>query len=378
MSTLANSKLPRISAAQPDMAGNERNYVLECVDTTWISSAGRFILEFEQEFSRYFHARNAITCTNGEMALHLALVALEIGKGDEVILPSLAEVHMAHAVSYAGATPVFLDCAPNSLTLDPATLEPRITSRTKAILAPHLYGAPCDMASIVEIAQRHGVKVIEEASDIGAGQQNVTSIGRQGDCAIFNFSGSRLINTGEGGMITTDDDDLASKIRLLRGQGMDLTRRYWFPVVGYNYRMTNIQAAIGLAQLEHAYERAEAWRKVATWYEEKLVRLGDRLSSLPPKDAARHASGAYTVRLADHDANSRDIIIAYLEAGGIESTRVVAPIHLMPPYAHLNTGELRWAEAIAKNGLNLPVHADLAEADVERVVVTLVEALAQH
>lgn len=378
MSTLANSTLPRISATQPSMDGNERAYVLECVDTTWISSAGRFILEFEQEFSRHFRVRNAITCTNGEMALHLALVALEIGTGDEVILPSLAEVHMAHAVSYAGATPVFIDCAPNSLTLDPAKLQTLITSRTKAILAPHLYGSPCDVAAIVEIAQRHGVKVIEEASDIEAGQRNVIDSSLQGDCAIFNFSGNRLINTGEGGMITTNDDDLASRIRLLRGQGMDLTRRYWFPVVGYNYRMTNIQAAIGLAQLERISERAEARNRVATWYDDKFVQLGERLTRLPPKSAARYPSGAYTVRLTDHDANSRDLVIAKLEAGGIESARVAPPIHLMPPYAHLKTGALPWTDAVAADGLNLPVHADLTAADVDRVVATLAEVLAQN
>jgi len=210
---------PRISVAAPSLDGNERDYVLECLDSTWISSVGRFITDFEKAFADYCGVKHAIACNNGTTALHLALVALGVGPGDEVIVPSLTYIASANAVTYCGATPVLIDNDPRTFNLDPAKLEALITPRTKAIMPVHLYGQICDMDPILEVARKHGLKVVEDAAEaVGATYKGKMS-GSLGTCATFSFFGNKIITTGEGGMITTDDDELAAKMRLLRGQG---------------------------------------------------------------------------------------------------------------------------------------------------------------
>lgn len=376
MTSPANTTLPRISVAAPCLDGKEREYVLECMDTTWISSVGRFISEFEKAFADYCGVRNAIACNNGTTALHLALVALDIGPGDEVIVPSLTYIASANAVTYCGATPVLIDNDPGTFNLDPAKLEALITPRTKAIMPVHLYGQVCDMDPIIAIAQKHGLKIVEDAAEaVGATYKGKKS-GSLGACATFSFFGNKIITTGEGGMITTDDDELAAKMRLLRGQGMDPNRRYWFPIVGYNYRMTNIQAAIGLAQLERVEEHLASRQQVVAWYDEKLSRLGNRVVKPHVEDTGRHVFWMYTVRLGEGLATSRDQVIMDLDALGIESRPVFHPMHILPPYAHLATDDLKQAEACGADGLNLPTHAGLTEADIDRVVAALDQVLA--
>ena len=369
------STLPRISVAAPRLDGKERDYVLECMDTTWISSVGRFISEFEKAFAEYCGVKHAIACNNGTTALHLALVALGVGPGDEVIVPSLTYIASANSVTYCGATPVLVDNDPGTFNLDPAKLEALITPRTKAIMPVHLYGQVCDMDPILEIARKHGLLVVEDAAEaVGATYKGKKS-GSLGTCATFSFFGNKIITTGEGGMITTDDDELAAKMRLLRGQGMDPNRRYWFPVVGYNYRMTNIQAAIGLAQLERVDEHLAAREKVVAWYDEKLARLGNRVTKPRVDPHGRHVFWMYTVRLGEGLAISRDQVIKDLDAMGIETRPVFHPMHTLPPYADRDTGDLKVAEACGADGLNLPTHAALTEADIDRVVAALDQVL---
>ncbi|UAL11781.1 DegT/DnrJ/EryC1/StrS family aminotransferase [Caulobacter segnis] len=366
---------PRISVAAPSLDGNERDYVLECLDSTWISSVGRFITDFEKAFADYCGVKHAIACNNGTTALHLALVALGVGPGDEVIVPSLTYIASANAVTYCGATPVLIDNDPRTFNLDPAKLEALITPRTKAIMPVHLYGQVCDMDPILDVARKHGLKVVEDAAEaVGATYKGKMS-GALGTCATFSFFGNKIITTGEGGMITTDDDELAAQMRLLRGQGMDLNRRYWFPVVGFNYRMTNIQAAIGLAQLERVDEHLAARQQVVAWYDEKLSRLGNRVIKPHVEDTGRHVFWMYTVRLGEGLAISRDQVIKDLDGLGIESRPVFYPMHVMPPYAHLATGDLANAEVCGADGLNLPTHAGLSEADIDRVIAALDQVL---
>lgn len=374
MTSPANG-LPRISVAAPRLDGREREYVLECMDTTWISSVGRFISEFEKGFAAYCGVKHAIACNNGTTALHLALVALGVGPGDEVIVPSLTYIASANAVTYCGATPILIDNDPRTFNLDPAKLEALITPRTKAIMPVHLYGQVADMDPILAIAKKHGLMVIEDAAEaVGATYKGKMS-GSLGACATFSFFGNKIITTGEGGMITTNDDELARVMRLYRSQGMDPNRRYWFPVVGFNYRMTNIQAAIGLAQLERVDEHLAAREKVRGWYEEKLARLGNRVMKPYVAPTGRHVFWMYTVRLGEGLSTSRDQVIKDLDALGIESRPVFYPMHVMPPYAHLATDDLKHAEACGADGLNLPTHAGLTEADIDRVVAALDQVL---
>ena len=361
----------RITVAAPNLNGNERDYVLECLDTTWISSGGRFITDFEKAFADYCGVKHAIACNNGTTALHLALVAMGIGPGDEVIVPSLTYIASANAVTYCGATVVLVDNDPRTFNIDPALIEAKITPRTKAIMPVHLYGLVADMDPILEVAQKHGLMVIEDAAEaVGATYKGRMS-GSLGDCATFSFFGNKIITTGEGGMITTNDDTLAATMRLYRSQGMDPNRRYWFPVVGFNYRMTNIKAAIGLAQLERIEQHLAARERVVAWYDEKLSRLGDRIIKPHVASTGRHVFWMYTVRLGDGLSTSRDQVIKDLDALGIESRPVFHPMHMMPPYAHLAMDDLKQAEACGADGLNLPTHAGLTEADIDRVVAGL-------
>lgn len=374
MTAVADS-LPRISVAAPSLDGNERDYVLECLDSTWISSAGRFITDFEKAFADYCGVKHAIACNNGTTALHLALVAMGIGPGDEVIIPSLTYIASANAVTYCGGTVVLVDNDPRTFNIDPALIEAKITPRTKAIMPVHLYGQVADMEPILAIAKKHGLMVIEDAAEaVGATYKGRMS-GSLGDCATFSFFGNKIITTGEGGMITTNDDALAATMRLYRSQGMDPNRRYWFPVVGFNYRMTNIQAAIGLAQLERVEHHLAARERVVGWYEQKLSRLGNRVIKPHVEGFGRHVFWMYTVRLGEGLSTSRDQVIKDLDALGVESRPVFHPMHVMPPYAHLATDDLKQAEACGADGLNLPTHAGLTEADIDRVVAALDQVL---
>ena len=245
----------RIMVAEPTLGGNERKYVLDCLDTNWISSNGKYIGMLESAFAEFCGSKHAIACNNGTTSLHLALVAMGLEPGDEVIIPTVTYIATANCVRYCHATPVLVDVEPGTLNVDPAAIEKAITPKTKGIIPVHLYGYPADMDAINAIAQRHGLFVLEDAAEAHGATIGGRRVGSMGTAASFSFFGNKIVTTGEGGMLTTDDDDLAARMRLLRGQGMDPKRRYWFPVVGYNYRMTNIQAAIGLGQMERVSEK---------------------------------------------------------------------------------------------------------------------------
>ena len=235
-----------IPVSAPTLAGNEKRYVMDCLESNWISARGKYVEQFEAAFAEFCGVRHGVSCTNGTVALHLALLALGIGPGDEVIVPTLTFVATANAVRYCGATPVFVDCEPETWNIDPGLIESRITPKTKAIIVVHLYGHPVDMDAVMSLADRHGLFVVEDAAEAHGAIYRGRMVGSIGHIATFSFFGNKVISTGEGGMVTTDDAELARIVRLLKEQGMDPKRRYWYPVVGYNYRMTNVTAAIGL------------------------------------------------------------------------------------------------------------------------------------
>ena len=264
--TLPNSPneqkpLARISVACPVLNGRETEYVMECMRTSWISSVGRFVTEFERGFADFCGVRHAVATNNGTTALHLALVAIGIKPDDEVIVPSLTYIASANAVKYCGATPVFVDNDPVTFNIDPAAVEAAITERTKAIIPVHLYGHMADMDVLIEIATKHDLLIVEDAAEAVGARYKGRRAGSLGTCATFSFFGNKILTTGEGGMVTTNDGELAERLKLLRGQGMDPQRRYWFPEIGYNYRMTNLAAAIGLGQLENIEHHLSADRR---------------------------------------------------------------------------------------------------------------------
>jgi perosamine synthetase len=360
-----------IPVAHPVFAGNEKKYVNECLDDVWISSVGRFIGDFEREFARFCGVAEAVSCNNGTAALHLALQALGIGPGDEVIVPTLTYIATANAVRYCGATPVFVDSEPRTMNINPAQIESRITPRTRGIIPVHLYGHPADMAPILDLAGRRGLFVLEDAAEAHGALYRGTKTGALGGAATFSFFGNKIITTGEGGMITTSDKELANKIRLLRGQGMDPQRRYWFPIIGNNFRMTNIEAAIGLAQLEKVDYHLDMRRKVASWYDRHLAPLQDQLQLPVEERWARHSYWIYTILLKNGDQAGRDQLMRELAEASIETRPVFYPMHVMPPY--LEPGcSYPVAESCSRRGINLPTHGLLTEDDVAYIAESLV------
>jgi len=352
-----------IPVACPILGGNEKKYVLECLDSGWISSIGRFIGLFEESFARFCGAGHAISCNNGTSALHLALEALGTSPGDEIIVPTLTYVATANAVRYCGAQPVFVDSDACTMALDPRSLEAAITKRTKGIIAVHLYGHPADMNQILEIARKHGLFVMEDAAEAHGALYQGRAVGSLAQAATFSFYGNKIISTGEGGMVTTSDAAVRDRLRLLRGQGMDPERRYWFPMIGYNYRMTNIAAAIGLAQLEQVNDFLQQRRLIASIYARELGNLRDHIQLPIEQPWAKHAFWSYPIVLLDTVSLSRDDMLKALEQDGIETRPVFYPMHTMPPYREAN-GKYPIAERLGSRGLCLPMHCLLTEEDV--------------
>lgn len=353
-----------IPVAAPTLAGNEKKYVNDCLDSTWISSTGQYIDRFEAAFADYCGVKHAVACSNGTTALHLALLGLGVGPGDEVIIPTLTFVATANAVTYCGGKPVLVDSEPGTWNIDPAQIECRITPRTKGIVVVHLFGHPADMTPIIDIARRHGLFVLEDAAQAHGAEYSGRRTGALGDAATFSFFGNKIISTGEGGMFVTNDDAMASHVRQLRSHGMDPKRRYWFPMVGYNYRMTNICAAIGLAQLENIDFQLRRRREVVSWYLEEFASVPGVFWQAEHAPA-RHAWWMFTAVLADSLAVDRDGIMLALRDHGIETRPVVIPMHQLPPYRHLAFGSsLPVSDRLARRGINLPTWAGISREDV--------------
>jgi len=368
---------PLIPVAAPVLAGREREYVADCMESGWISSAGKYVELFESEFAKFCGVRHAVSCCNGTAALHLALAALGVGPGDEVIVPTLTFVATANAVTYCGARPVFVDSEIETWNLDPEQVASKITTRTRGIVAVHLYGHPAEMGALRALARRHGLFLLEDAAEAHGARYRGRPAGSLGDIAAFSFYGNKIIATGEGGMVTTNDDALAARVRLLRGQGMDAERRYWFPVVGYNYRMMNIPAAIGLAQLERAGWHMRRRREVAAAYE-RLLGGVQGLGWQEEHDWARHAYWMFTVLLRGEAADHRDRLMARLHEEGVETRPVFYPVHSLPPYREASRGEeFPVAESLARRGVSLPTWAGLSREDLGYVCERLRACLSE-
>ena len=362
-----------IHIASPDLSGNEKRYVNECLDSTWISSAGHFIGDFERAFADLCGSRHAVATNNGTTALHLILAALNIGPGDEVIVPVLTYIATANAVRYCGAEPVFVDVEPDTMNMDPRLFEAAITERTRAVIPVDLYGHPADMVAITAIADRHGIHVVEDSAEAHGAEINGHRVGSFGLVTAFSFFGNKILTTGEGGAVTTDDPDLAARLRLLRGQGMDLKRRYWFTDVGFNYRMTNIAAAIGLAQLERFDESLIRRDLIAKQYDELLANVpGLGLPSQRPE--VRRVNWLYTITIDGASVDQRDRLISGLAEDGIETRPVFHPLHHLPPYLQPDRS-YPVAERLGASGISLPTHLGLTEGDITTVCNALADRL---
>lgn len=360
----------RIPIYQPTLDGNEKKYVNECLDSTWISSKGEFLPRFEAAFCNYTGARHATAVCNGTVALHLALVALGIGPGDEVIVPTLTYVASVNAITYTGAKPVFVDSLEDTWQMDPRDVVRKVTDRTRAIMVVHLYGHPCEMDTLLGIANEHSLFIVEDCAEAFGALYKGRHVGSFGDVAAYSFFGNKTVTTGEGGMVTTNDETLFDRCVHYRGQGLAKHREYWHDVVGYNYRMTNICAAIGLAQLERANELLEKKRRIVELYMEELAGLPIEVHS--EHEGVRHSY--WMVSILTENASTRDKVRHALTEAGIETRPVFSPVHTMPMYTkHFERHPV--AERLGWGGINLPSWPGLGALDIKTICSTLKQAL---
>jgi perosamine synthetase len=361
---------------EPLLDGHERDYVLDCLDTSWISSSGKYIGAFEEAFARYCGAAHGVACSNGSTAIHLALAAMEIGPGDEVIVPCFNLIVATNAVILTGAKPVLVDVDPRTWCIDPALVEEKVTPRTRAIIAVHMYGHPCDMDPLLAIAARHGLKVIEDGAEAHGAEYKGRRVGGLADAACFSFYGNKIITTGEGGMVTTNDAALAERMALLRSQAFE-EPRFVHRYIGFNYRMTNVQAAMGLAQVERIDHKVARKRELAGWYSSMLA--ADPEITLPVEEPwALNVFWMYGVVLHDGFGLSRDELMRALAAQGVETRAFFYPMHQQPVYRNGSdprfpdvSGSYPVSERLGRAGLYLPSGVTLTHEQAEQVVAAL-------
>lgn len=348
-------KLPPIPVYEPYRAPHAKRYVDDCMDTNWISSKGKYLALFEEKCAEYLGVERAAAVSNGTVALHLALLALGIGPGDEVIVPSLTYVASANAIAYVGATPVFVDSKIETLQMDPLDVARKITPKTRAILAVHLYGHPCELDALQKLCCERGLFLVEDCAEAFGSFYRGVHVGTQCDVSTFSFFGNKTLTTGEGGLVICRNRELDQKVRLLRSQGTPVEGRYWHSVVGYNYRMTHLAAAIGVAGLEVIEEILEKKRAIAAFYERNIpLRFHQAVGPVV------HSYWMCSVLL-----DKREALRAFLSERGIETRPFFHPVHQLPMYA--KGEQLPQAEALSAQGVNLPSFPALTEEQLCRI-----------
>lgn len=360
---------------EPVLDGNEKRYVLDCLETNWISSLGSYITRFEETMARWCGVPHAVACSSCTTGLHLALTALGIGPGDEVLIPDFTLIVSANTVIQAEARPVLVDADPKTWCIDPAKIEAKIGPRTRAIMPVHMYGHPCDMEAILSIARRHGLLVIEDCAEAHGARLGDRLVGSFGDAACFSFYGNKILTTGEGGMVLCSDAALADRMRLLRNQAFEHPR-FVHREVGFNYRLTNVQAAIGLAQAEKVDEKVEKKREIARWYAEAFAGVAD--VELPwEAPGATNVYWMYGVKLGDSFRLGRDGVMAAMKEKGVETRAFFCPMHRQPVFSGSDprfpdvSGDYPVSDDLWKRGLYLPSGLGLTRAQVEEVVEKL-------
>lgn len=361
-----------IPISEPSIGELEIEYVTDAVKSTWISSIGPYINRFEEEFAAFCGTKHAVAVSNGTVAIHLALLAHGIQPGDEVIMPNLSFIATANAVYHAGAVPVFVDIDEVNLGLKASLIERHITSKTKAIMPVHLYGHPADMEAINKVAQKYNLIVIEDAAEAHGAKINGKTVGSWGHSATFSFYGNKNLTTGEGGMVTTNDDHIADRCRFLRDHAMTKEKRYWHTEVGFNYRMTNLQAALGCAQLSRIDELLNKRQWI---FNEYLKHLGndERIVLNRTEAWATNSYWLICVEIVGLTDGSREELMKQLKTNGIDSRPYFYPMSQMP-YINKKVDTPVTFE-ISQRGLNLPTFFDITAEQIERVCMTLLSLI---
>jgi len=367
----------KIPVCEPDLTELEWKYLLECFDSGWISSIGPMVREFEQKFADWVCCKYGVSTTSGTTALHLAVAALELGPGDEVIIPTFTMVATCNAVLYQGARPVLVDADPETWCMDVEQVKEKISSRTKAIIPVHIYGHACDMKPLLELAEDHGLSIIEDAAEAIGTEYEGMRAGGIGRCGCFSFYANKTITCGEGGMLVTDDERLAERARILMNHGFTPGTHFLHYHVGFNFRMTSMQAAVGLAQLERIDKLVEAKRRNASLY----TRLLKGIPGLTLPTEKPYCKSSYWMfgLLVDEEefGIDRDELQRFLAARGVETRAFFRPMHRQPVYRRrgLFRGEsYPVADTLARRGLYLPSSTKLTEEQIRYVCGAVREA----
>ena len=354
----------QIPVADTFLCGNEKKYVLEALESGWISSIGPHVKKFEEAFARYVGVSHAGACSNGTTALQLAYHACGIAKGDEVIMPNFTFVATANAATYLGAKPVFVDVDEKTWNIDVHQIEAKISPKTKAIVPVHIYGVPCDMARILKIAKKHGLKVIEDCAESHGASFGGKRTGSMGHASAYSFFGNKIITTGEGGMVTTDDDILFERVQFLKSHAMDRKRRYFHPEVGYNFRMTALQAAFGLGQLEGIDSIIAHKQRIAQRYCELLADVPG-ISFQEDQPGGKRVHWLFNIRIGREFGKTRPEVEWGLAQQGIDSRNTFIPMTDLPMYHEAEGYPV--SHRISEEGLSLPTGAALTESQIQTV-----------
>jgi perosamine synthetase len=376
-----------IPVNEPSLNGRSLEYVSECVRTGWVSSAGRFINEFEDQWAAYCGRKHGIAVANGTVALQLAIAALDLQPGDEVIMPSFTIISCALAVIYNGGVPVLVDSDPRSWCLDVDQVKGKITPRTRAIMPVHIYGHPVDMDPLLQLASEYGLAIIEDAAEAhgaeylskrGSANERWHRCGSFGTMSTFSFYANKLITTGEGGMVVTDDPALADTLRSMRNLCFQTQRRFYHEALGFNFRLTNIQAALGLAQLEGMPEIIERKRRIGQTYNQRL--RGISALRLPIEESwARSVYWMYGIVLTEDSLTNADGLAETLKKLGVETRPFFLGMHEQPVFHKrglFKDEHYPVAEELGRQGLYLPSGLGLTDEQMDRVCAAVFEVLA--
>lgn len=377
-STISEAPPGRIALSEPEISGNEWKYVKECLDTGWVSSAGAFVERFEKSVAAYTGAQEAVSTVNGTSALHVSMVALGIEPGDEVVVPAVTFVAPVNAVKYCGGEPVFMDCDPDTLCMDTAKLAAFLKNecsrgkdgftynratkrRVKAVVPVHVFGHPARLDELLDACQGKNIEIIEDATESLGAEFMGKKTGTFGAAGCFSFNGNKIITTGGGGMVVTDDRALAARLRHLTTQAKTDAFEYEHDEVGYNYRLTNIQAALGVAQMERLEEFVSAKRRNAESYRRLLKESAGLMWEEP---WARSNFWHCTIRAGEE---RRGPLIRHLTESGIQVRPLWKPVHLLPMYRGCQAYRMENAEAAYRSCLNIPSGVALKNWEIERV-----------
>lgn len=354
-----------IPVSNPDLSELEKRYLNRAFDSGWISSTGEFVEKFEYLWAKQIGSKHALAVANGTVALHLALASLGIGAGDEVIVPNLTFVATVNAVKYVGATPILVDVNLNNWGMSLQEVEKKITKSTKAVVCVHLYGVPCDVLELRKICDTHGIYLIEDAAEAPFSLTSGHKIGSIGDISTFSFYGNKIITSGEGGAVCTSNLEILNRMKLLRDQGMDTERRYFFIEIGFNFRLTNLQCAILVAQIERLEEILSKRRNIFAGYDE-LLRNNKNIIFQEIKSEVTLSPWLYTFRFLNLK-KPISVVREDLEKVGIDTRPVFIPISDLPPYRQIALDKFQVSRKIAANGLSIPTFNSLSKSQIQFV-----------